>query len=215
MDGRFIVVDGVDGAGKSTQIERLRAALEARGHVVHVTCEPSGWPVGQLIRRYLRGELRDGVPGWSSMALLFAADRMQHVEHEIEPHLAQGEIVLCDRYDASSIAYQSAIAPEGADRDALMRWIAVVNDPARRPDLVLLLDLDPHVAAARRSKRGGEAELYERVELQKRIRAQYAKLDELRPRDAIVRIDASRSIDHVHEDMLAAVLRKLGEPSPA
>lgn len=210
MTGRFIVVDGVDGAGKSTQIERLSGALSALGERVHVTCEPSGWPIGQLIRRYLRGELKEGVPGWSSMALLFAADRMQHVEHEIEPHLAAGEIVLCDRYDASSIAYQSAIAPDGADRDALMRWIATVNEPARRPDLVLLLDLDPNEAAARRSRRGGEAELYERLDLQRRIRAQYEKLDALRPLDRIVRIDAARSVDDVHAEILAATTATLG-----
>jgi dTMP kinase len=207
--GRFIVVDGVDGAGKSTQIELLSRALGERGHRVHVTCEPSGWPVGQLIRRYLRGELTEGVPGWSSMALLFAADRMQHVEHEIEPRLAAGEIVLCDRYDPSSIAYQSAVAPEGADRDALMRWIAVLNDHARRPDLVLLLDLDPETAATRRARRGGEAELYERLDLQRRIRAQYDKLASVRPRDRVVRVDAGRSVEAIHADMLAAALATL------
>lgn len=208
-DGRFIVVDGVDGAGKSTQIELLARALEGRGHRVHVTCEPSGWPIGQLIRRYLRGELTEGVPGWSSMALLFAADRMQHVEHEIEPRLAAGEIVLCDRYDPSSIAYQSAIAPEGSDRDALMRWIAVLNDPARRPDLVLLLDLDPELAASRRARRGGDAELYERLDLQRRIRAQYEKLGAVRPLDRLVRVDAGRAIEAIHADLLAAVLSTL------
>lgn len=209
MTGRFIVVDGVDGAGKSTQVERLAAALRARGHAVHVTGEPSGWPIGQLIRRYLRGELRDGVPGWSSMALLFSADRMQHVEHEILPHLEAGEVVLCDRYDPSSIAYQSAIGPDGADRTELMRWIALLNGHARRPDLVLLLDLDPQLAAARRTQRGGEAELYETLELQRRIRACYAELPAVRPNDRLVRVDASRSIDEVHAQMLAEALALL------
>lgn len=206
----LIVLEGVDGAGKGTQLARLRDALTARGKRVHVTAEPSALPIGALLRRYLRRELTDAVPGPAGMALLFAADRMQHVEHEIEPHLAAGEIVLCDRYDASSIAYQSAIAPDGADRDALMRWIATVNEPARRPDLVLLLDLDPNEAAARRSRRGGEAELYERLDLQRRIRAQYEKLDALRPRDRIVRIDAARSVDDVHAQILDVTTATLG-----
>jgi dTMP kinase len=91
-----------------------------------------------------------------------------------------------------------------------MRWIATVNEPARRPDLVLLLDLDPDVAAARRSQRGGEAELYERLDLQRRIRAQYEKLDALRPHDRIVRIDAARSVDDVHAEILAATTETLG-----
>lgn len=205
MSGRFLVFDGVDGAGKGTQIALLRAVLEARGHVVHVTCEPSDWPIGAMIRRYLRHELTEGVPGWQAMALLFAADRMQHNEHEIVPRLARGEIVICDRYDWSSLAYQSAMRGEDeAEQDRALEWIAVINGQARRPDLTLVLDLDPETAAARRAARGGEEELFERLDLQRRVRAQYAKIPRLRPHDRFVTIDASRTPEEVHAQVLAA-----------
>jgi dTMP kinase len=200
--GAFVVFDGVDGAGKGTQIALLAAALTARGRVVHVTAEPSTWPIGAHIRRCLRGELED--PGWAAMALLFAADRVQHVEREIAPKLSEGAIVLCDRYDASSIAYQSALA--GEDRDGeRMRWIATLNQQAKRPDLTIVLDLDPELAAARRQSRGSPTELYERLELQRRVRANYARIAEVRPHDRIERLDASPSTDEVHARIVALV----------
>ncbi len=204
--GVFVVVDGVDGAGKGTQIALLRDALVGRGVPVHVTCEPSDWPIGALIRRYLRHELDEGVPGWHAMALLFAADRMQHLEHEIEPRLARGEVVICDRYDASSIAYQSAMrGDDEAENDRALAFIASINDHARRPDLTLVLDLVPEVAAKRRGGRGGEAELLERIDLQRRVRAQYAKVPRVRPHDRIEVLDASRPIADTHAQVLALV----------
>jgi dTMP kinase len=206
MSGTFIVVDGVDGAGKGTQIALLRDALVARGHDVHVTCEPSDWPIGAMIRRYLRHELAEGVPGWQSMALLFAADRMQHLEHEIVPRLERGEIVICDRYDASSLAYQSAMRGEDVEaQDHALAWIATLNAEARRPDLVLLFDLDPDVAASRRVARGSDEEMLERVDLQRRVRAQYRKVPALRPRDRFTWIDAAPSPAEVHDAVMAAV----------
>jgi dTMP kinase len=206
VSGRFLVVEGIDGAGKGTQVAMLRDALVGRGLPVHVTCEPSDWPIGALIRRYLRRELEEGVPGWESMALLFAADRMQHLAHEIEPRLAAGQIVICDRYDASSIAYQSAMrGDDEAENDRALAFVAAINAQAKRPDLVLLLDLDPELAAERREARGGAAELLERVELQRRVRAQYAKVPALRPHDRFAHIDASLPKEAVHAQILAAV----------
>lgn len=195
--GLFIVVDGVDGAGKGTQIALLRDAISGSGRTVHVTAEPSDWPIGVMIRKYLRRELTEGLPGGEAMALLFAADRMQHLAHEIVPRLERGEVVLCDRYDASSIAYQSATMPRaGADED--LEWIAAVNGRARRPDVTLVLDLDPDLAARRREARGAEAELFERIDLQRRVRAQYAKVPRVRPQDRFEFIDATPSIADVH-----------------
>lgn len=202
----FLSIDGVDGAGKGTQVQLLRDALIARGEKVHVTCEPSEWPIGVMIRKYLRHELSDGLPGWDAMALLFAADRMQHLEHEILPRLGRGEIVITDRYDASSIAYQSAMRGESArDGDEALEWIASINNHARRPDLTIVLDLDPEIAAQRRKTRGAGEELLEKMELQRRVRAQYAKIPSVRPNDRIVVIDASPSIDDVHRHILRAV----------
>lgn len=204
--GLFLVVDGVDGAGKGTQIGLLREALTARGHVVHVTCEPSDWPIGAMIRRYLRHELTEGVPGWQSMALLFAADRMQHLDHEILPRLDRGEIVICDRYDASSLAYQSAMRGEDVEQqDRALEWIAALNAEARRPDLVLMFDLDPEVAATRRAARGNDEEMLERMDLQRRVRTQYRKVPRLRPHDRFVWIDAAPAPADVHLAVMAAV----------
>ena len=207
---RFIAIDGVDGAGKGTQVQLLRDALIARGHKVHVTCEPSEWPIGGMIRRYLRRELTEGLPGWDSMALLFAADRMQHLEHEILPRLARGEVVITDRYDASSIAYQSAMRGESADE--ALEWIAAINGHARRPDLTIILDVEPEIAAHRRSIRGGAEELLEKIDLQRRVRSQYAKLPRVRPHDRIVTIDASPPADAVHERVLTEVSVVLSPP---
>lgn len=201
--GFFVVIDGVDGAGKTTQMALLCTALRARGLRVHETCEPSQWPIGQLIRRYLRHELQDGIPGWASMALLFAADRMQHVEHEILPHLKNDEIVVCDRYDASSIAYQTAMACQlNEPSEPILKWVASINDYALRPDLTIFLDLAPEVAAQRRMQRGAPAELFEQLSLQKKIRDQYQKLHQVRPHDRNVWIDASASLEHVHQTLM-------------
>ncbi|MGZ5967050.1 MAG: dTMP kinase [Polyangiales bacterium] len=205
--GIFIVVDGVDGAGKGPQIALLRDAIAGSGRTVHVTAEPSDWPIGAMIRRYLRRELTEGLPGGEAMALLFAADRMQHLAHEIEPRLERGEVVLCDRYDASSIAYQSATM--GGD-DADLEWIAAVNGRARRPDVTIVLDLDPDVAAERRAARGAESELFERIDLQRRVRAQYAKVSRVRPRDRFEFIDASPPIVDVHARIWRIVSPLLG-----
>ncbi|MEO7092809.1 MAG: dTMP kinase [Polyangiales bacterium] len=201
MSGVFIVVEGVDGAGKGTQIELLRDALARKGRSVHVTAEPSTLPIGLLLRRYLRRELPDSIPGAAGMALLFAADRMQHLDHEILAHLAVGEIVVCDRYYASSIAYQAAMDPAAGPE--LMRWIAEINAHARRPDRTLVLDLDPEVAASRRAARGTPGELFEHLEIQRRIRDNYRKLAALHPEDAMEFVDASRTPDLVHADILA------------
>ena len=199
----FVVIDGVDGAGKGTQVALLRDALVGLGHRVHVTCEPSELPVGALIREWLRKERRAHVPSWAAMGLLFAADRLIHVEHEIAPALARGEIVICDRYDASSIAYQSAM--NGGSDEALV-WIAELNREARRPDLTILLDLAPEVARDRRAARGGEEELFEKLDLQRKVREQYAKLGRVRPNDRIVTVDAGRAVDAIHAELLAHVL---------
>jgi dTMP kinase len=199
----LIVLEGVDGAGKGTQLALLRDALIARGRNVHVTAEPSTLPIGALLRKYLRRELTEAVPGPAGMALLFAADRMQHVEHEILPHLADGDVVLCDRYVASSIAYQAATTTEDdAQRDARMKWIAEINARARTPDLTFVLDLDPTAAAMRIARRGSESELFEHVEMQRRVRRNYRRIAELGLVGPMTFVDASTTPGEVHTDIM-------------
>ena len=130
---------------------RLRRARVA----VRTTREPSDGPVGVLVRQVLTGRIvvpGGRAPGWATMALLFAADRMDHVESEIEPFVAEGGVVLSDRYDASSLAYQSVSS--GADAEEAVEWIRSLNRNARRPDLTVVLDLPADVAAERRDQRG-------------------------------------------------------------
>src|SRR4051794_39705484 len=109
--GRFIVLEGIDGAGTTTQTARLVDRLRGDGKTaVKITREPSDGPIGSLVRQVLTGRIVSPggrAPGWTTMALLFAADRMDHVESEIEPFLLSDGVVVSDRYDASSLAYQS------------------------------------------------------------------------------------------------------------
>jgi dTMP kinase len=130
------------------------------------------------------------------MALLFAADRMDHVEAEIEPFVADGGVVLSDRYDASSLAYQSVSS--GAESREAVEWIRSLNRYVRRPDLTVVLDLPADVAAERRRRRGEVAQLYEQNEVQRALSAFYRDLAKHMPNDRIVVVDASGSIDDVH-----------------
>lgn len=198
--GRFIVLEGIDGAGTTTQLERLATALEARGTSVHRTCEPSSGPVGSLIRQYLRHEAARPA-GWDSMALLFAADRLDHLAGEVEPMLARGQWVLSDRYDLSSLAYQSATSPD----PLALAWIRQLNARAPRPDLTLVIDVPAEVAEARRGARGGSEELYERRELQKRLADLYAEAERLVPGDRLAHVSGEGSADEVAARALAAL----------
>jgi dTMP kinase len=199
--GRFIVLEGIDGSGTTTQGQLLVAAFERAGLRAHFTHEPSGLPLGQLLRRFLTGADLER-PDWDGMALLFAADRLQHVSHEIGPLLAQGVTVVCDRYDLSSLAYQSATAPDGS---AVLPWLRAINQRARRPDVTLVFDVDPTVAEARRSQRGGQAELFERRELQRRLAEIYIDAARLVPGDALVHLDAGGTLDDVEANVLRAL----------
>ena len=109
--GVFVVLEGIDGAGTTTQAQRWAAHLRAQRRLVHVTHEPSGGPVGAQIRLVLTQRISLPVTRRAEvMALLFAADRLDHVSSEVEPHLRDGYVVISDRYDLSSLAYQSTSA---------------------------------------------------------------------------------------------------------
>ncbi len=193
--GRFIVLEGIDGCGSTTQARRLAAALGAQ-----LTAEPTNGPVGALIREILRGRGERPFAA-TTMALLFAADRLDHVDREIEPALAAGTSVVSDRYDLSSLAYQSATADAG---DAALPWIRELNRHALRPDLTLVIDVEASVAAARRRARGAAAELYEVDELQRRLAGVYRDAARLVPGDRVLYIDGSPDADAVFERVLEA-----------
>ena len=171
--------------------------------LVRVTREPSDGPVGTLVRQVLTGRVvvPGGLaPGWATMALLFAADRMDHVESEIEPFLAQGGVVVSDRYDASSLAYQSVSS--GAAKDAV-EWIRTLNRYVRRPELTIVLDVPPDVAVERRLQRGEAAQLYDQSEVQRALAEFYRNLALHMPADRVRLVDGSGPVTDVQERVWA------------
>jgi dTMP kinase len=195
--GFFIVIEGIDGCGKSEQVRRLPASL-ASECLMHVTAEPSRGAIGDLLRAYLH---RDAyVHGWEAVAMLFAADRVEHLAREVEPALAKGWTVACDRYDASSIAYQGVTGSP-----VVVEWIVELNRHARRPDLTIILDLDPTVAQARSRSRGSYGERFDDLEFQTRVREGYRRLPGVYPDDRIVFVDATPDADTVHAEVLRVV----------
>ncbi|MEM9067322.1 MAG: dTMP kinase [Myxococcota bacterium] len=216
IEGLFIALEGVDGAGTTTHTKILAKALRNRGLPVHTTREPSDGPIGMLLRQILTG--RVVVPGmsgprppsWSTMALLFAADRMDHVEAEITPNLIDGVTVISDRYDHSSIAYQSITGGGTSDATA---WVKELNRHARRPDLTIVLDIPPEVAARRRLERMRGREMYDGDELQQQLAGFYREIEAHFPKDNVVHVDADRDVEQVAADVMREVRILRGEES--
>jgi dTMP kinase len=204
-DGTFVVFEGIDGSGTTTQIQRYAAHLKAQKRMVHVTREPSGGPVGTMLRLALshRMVLPSAFEA-QTMALLFAADRLDHLAAEVDPLLRDGAVVLSDRYDLSSLAYQSATTP-GSDLDETIAWIRTLNRHARRPDVTVVLDVSPEVAESRRRSRGGSAELYDDDGLQARLARAYREAEALVVGDTVVHVDGDRPVDEVAAAVIAAL----------
>ncbi|MEI9940698.1 MAG: dTMP kinase [Pseudomonadota bacterium] len=189
--GLFVVLEGIDGCGSTTHAKLLAKALKSRGSEVVLTCEPSTGPIGSLIRQVLQRRLF--VPDatgprnfdWSTMALLFAADRMDHLDSTVAPALRAGSVVISDRYDLSSLAYQSVTAHTGSDP---IPWIRQLNTQALRPDVTIVIDVPAEVAEERRRARGGVEEMFEARELQARLATVYARAEELVPQDRLLHV---------------------------
>ncbi len=215
--GFFIVVEGIDGCGSTTHSKLLAKTLRNTGRGVLHTCEPTAGPIGGLIRQVLQHRLF--VPdisgprtfAWSTMALLFAADRLDHLDSHIVPALRDGSIVVSDRYDLSSVAYQSATAPSG---QSVVPWIRELNACAIRPDLTIVINVPLDVAEERRRGRGGTEEVFENRTIQERLVGLYAKAEELVPGDRVVHVSgigeqpevATRILDAVREGLPALEL---------
>lgn len=200
MPGKFIVCEGVDGSGTTTQGQRLTERMLAAGHPCVFTREPSTGPVGKMIREILLGGHRlpdkSAVTG-ATMALLFAADRQDHLAREIEPALAVGIHVVCDRFLLSSLAYQ--IEDHGIKQVSSepLAWVRSLAAGVRTPSLTMLLDVEIAVAAERRRKAGREVERYDADSYQERVRRNYLNLSAR----GVVILDASKSIDAVAEEI--------------
>jgi len=169
--GRFIVLEGLDGAGTTTQARLLGERLRTEGRRAHVTAEPSGGPVGALLRLVLQRRINGGAgEGFDphALALLFAADRLDHLAAEVLPRLAAGEDVVSDRYTLSSLAYQSLTTGEAP-------WVEEINGRARAPDLTIFLRVRPGLALGRRRGAATTPELYEVDGFQRRVARSYER----------------------------------------
>jgi len=199
---RFIVLEGVDGAGTTTQLAAIDKALEEAGAPHWTTAEPTDRPEGALIRRILGGEL-DAAP--ATVAHLFAADRCEHLYGRggIIERLERGETVVCDRYVLSSLAYQGA----SCGLDLPMR----LNMDFPLPSLLIYFDIEPAVSMARIGGRE-RREIYELLPIQERVRASYEEALRLfadRPMK-ILRVDANQPPEKVTRLALDAIGAELG-----
>jgi len=203
--GAFIVFEGIDGAGKSTQARLLAEELTKLGHGVVLTKEPTDTPFGKLIRRLVLTGGKEGIIDGAKIsreaeALLFAADRAEHVDKLIRPSLRSGKTVVSDRYFYSSLAYQWA---RGLD----LKWLIDLNRFAIRPDLVILLDLPPEEGLKRINGRSIRSEFDKIFELQIKVRENYLKLADVF--EEVVVVDARGSVLEVHERVMREIFQKL------
>ncbi len=187
----FVAVEGIDGSGKSTVIRLLAETLPK----VYVTREPSGGPIGRLIREWA---LRSGSIDPHVDALLFAADRIEHYRREIEPKLRENFLVVTERYIESSIAYQGAAGVS-------IEFVKYINSLVPRPDLTIILDVDPEIAIARIARRGG-VEKFEHVSFLRRVREIYLRRAE---EEGYPVVDASRPPEAVAREVAEIIKTRL------
>ena len=199
--GRFVVLDGIDGCGKSTQARELVRWLEARGEqVVHLR-EPGSTVVGEGLREILLSRASELSPAVET--LLFAAARRQMLDELVEPALARGEHVVCERFHASTFAYQAVAGGQDEERvlELLKTWAG-----APAPDAVVLLDVDPDAAGERRGAPGDRIE-DKGVEFQRRVAAGFERYAERGP-DVVV-VDGSGPVADVAQRVVREVERVL------
>lgn len=206
---KFIVFEGLDGTGKTTQIKILAEYIRAKGEEVALTCEPTAHPTGRLIRRVLSGEVT--ATPWS-LAALFLSDRIVHntnCEDGIEKMLSEGKTVISDRYYYSTFAYQG--------HEADLEWTMKMHSDCpeiRKPDLVLFLTMSPEKCIERiRANRPDEAiEIYENTESLTKISRQFdAVFEKLKDSENIVYIDADGTVEEVSARLFEAYDKYFGE----
>jgi dTMP kinase len=200
MAGRFITFEGIDGAGKSSHIEALATLLRERGHAVLVTREPGGTPLAENLRQWVLNQAMDTL---TESLLVFAA-RRDHLRQIIEPALARGDAVLCDRFTDATFAYQGA--GRGFDLAVLTQLESWVQQ-GRQPDLTLWFDIAPELAAQRRGG-GRRPDRFEAQDIAffTRVRAGYAARAAAQPQRFAL-IDAAPAPTEVWQQVSAAVHR--------
>lgn len=208
MAGLFITFEGTEGCGKSTQIKALAARLQSEGRQVLQTREPGGTPLGEAVRNLLQHDKAGEGMSPEAELLLFTASRAQLTRERILPAIAQGDMVLCDRFMDSTTVYQ------GVARQIDTATVATINRFAvgdARPDLTILIDLSPEVGMARvHARSNGQLDRMEQeaIEFFEAVRAGYLKLAESEPERFLV-LDGSASIETLEQQIWAAVQPRL------
>jgi dTMP kinase len=191
--GVFICIEGLDGSGKTTQAELLTERLNKSHNAVY-TSEPSHGKTGTFIRECCLYEEKR-LPT-TAEALLFAADRIEHVENEINPALAEGKLVICDRYVYSSLAYQGSAGLS-------LAWIKKINSYALKPDSTIFIDVSPELVLERLQRKKS---VMETLEIQRKVREVYLKFVE---KGELIRIDGDKPKDVVADTLYSKVLSLL------
>ena len=201
MRGRFIVFEGIDGSGKTTQAKLLAKRLEENGARAVMTAEPTELPTGKALRAALGGKVKKSE---CEMAVLFVEDRIAHnIEpvEGIEALLESGAWVICDRYYYSTLAYQGQSTDYG--------WVKAMNlkcPQIRKPDLCIYVDLLPEQSLERISKGRDTVEIYENIETLSKVREQFLSvIRDLGETDNICIVDGYRSVEEISEDIYAIV----------
>ena len=197
LAGRFITIEGGEGAGKSTAQVRLRAALERGGISVVCTREPGGTPLAESIRQTLL-DVESEAPVEMAELLLIFASRAQHLEKVIEPALAAGKWVICDRFTDATFAYQGAA--RGLSNELISTLEHLVQG-GRQPDAVILMDLQPHIGMARAKSRGALDRFeQEQHQFYERVRSGYLARVQDNP-DRYTVINAEQELDFVYKEL--------------
>ncbi len=197
----FIALEGIDGSGKSTQAKMLAATMQANGHKVYATFEPTDRPIGAMIRQILRGEMKADD---RTIAGLFVADRLDHLLNEedgIVRKLSEGFNVITDRYYFSSYAYHGT--------HMNMDWVIAANAMSAdilRPDVNIFIDVPPAISMQRVSKNRSSTELYETLGNLEKVREKFEEaFVKLKDVERIVTIDGSKSINEIAENIWDSV----------
>ena len=193
--GIFIVIEGLDGSGKTTQANMLAKNL-AKNHTVLLTAEPSRGKIGTFIRQGCLYE-KKRLPT-EAEALLFAADRIEHMQNELEPALSEGKIVICDRYIFSSLAYQGSAGLS-------LKWIETINARALEPDFSIFIDVPPQLVLERLQRKKS---VMENLDTQAKVREVYLQFVE---KGDLILVDGDKSKDVVAEALYSKVVSLLKE----
>lgn len=194
--GKFIVLDGIDGSGTSTQIKLLSDFLQEKGLKVKLSHEPTSFAIGQEIRKILSSNTPNDELEYARLALMFAADRMDHVCKVIKPALENYDFVILDRYVLSSLVYQGLSMP--------LSWVEEINHYAIKPDLTIVMDLNPEDALKRLEKRASTKDFFEEINFLKKLSQRY--LDLAHKDASCVILESSGTINDVHSKIVKQVL---------